>query len=212
MPPLTRKQKGRKNKNLIADTLNKKVKATPSSPSPTSPTPKEPQEMELDEIRDTYGAPAQPNADETSDEVLTPFTPINKGKGKDDDINQANDTTENTLEDDKLSEASSTKNYTFIARANSYPAKIPIELVTGKTNNDRKHECARIFSKFASFTGCAITKSPDNSGNAKTYMRIFFSDKIDCDAATGIEMLNTEVRFSAENDSETNRRIHAECS
>ena len=37
------------------------------------------------------------DADETSDEVLTPFAPINKGKGKDDDINQANDITENML-------------------------------------------------------------------------------------------------------------------
>ena len=43
-------------------------------------------------------------------------------------------------------------------------------------------------------------------------MRIFFSDKIDCDAATGVEMPNTEVRFLAENDSETNCRIHAKCS
>src|SRR3989337_2439529 len=168
--------------------------------------------MELDIINETFSATAPLNAALTQEKTQIASLSTNKGKGKAEDVDQANDATENIIDNDQASEASSTENYTFMTRATSYPAKIPIEAITGKSNADRKNECARIFSEFPSFTGCAIIKKPDEPGTPKFFMRIFFSDQNDCNDATKVTLPNTEAKFSAEADSETNRRNHAACS
>jgi hypothetical protein len=212
MPPETRKKNYRAESDKTPNKNNKKVKQTPNESPPIAPVEKEPLEMELDVINSTFSATAPLNAAPNQKTNPTASTSKNKGKGKADDVDQAYDATENLIHDDKNSETSSTANYTFTSRATSYPAIVPIEAIPGKSITDRKNECARIFSEFPSFTGCAIIKKPDDTGNTKSFMRIFFSDSNDCNAATQVKLPNSEEKFLAEADSDTNRKNHAACS
>jgi hypothetical protein len=212
MPRQTRKKNYRDDSDKNQNKNNKKLKQDADEGHPTSPVEKDLVGMELDTIRETYSVTEPLNTETTPIEPYNATASTSKGKGREADVNQANDVSENQVDEDALSIASSTENYTFVSRAKSFPAKIPEELIAGKSHVERKNECSRIFSEFSSFTGCAAVKIPNDKGENRGYIRIFFSNEKERDAATQVKLSNTETRFERELDSDANRRNYAACS